>query len=168
MKSKSLYEIDQEYIILMDQLEEAEGILDETLERMLEISEQNITQKAEAYAMMITQWDGEAQAIREEEIRMAKRRRAKESSIERLKERLSSSMLLFGKEKIEGKLFTIGFRKSTRMERDEDGKDPLEFLDEKWIATMRKVDTAAIGAELKAGGSVDGFALVEHKNITIK
>jgi hypothetical protein len=168
MKKKTLYEIDQEYIILMDQLEEAEGILDETLERMLEISEQNIAEKAEAYAMMITQWEGEAQMIRDEELRLAKRRKAKENSIARLESRLSSSMKLFGKEKIEGKLFTIGFRRSTRMEQTDGDMDPLKFLADKWITTVRKVDTSAIGAELKAGGSVDGFALVEYKNLTIK
>jgi len=167
MNKKSLYEMDQEHIILMDQLEEAEGILDETLERALEIHEGEVELKAMAYCKMIKQWEGEAAISKAEEARLAKRRKVKENSILRLKDTLSNSMKLYGKEKIEGDLFTVGFRKSTKTEKTGEG-DPLEFLPKKFIKIASSVDTAAIGAALKAGETVKGFERVDHKNLSIR
>jgi len=163
---KSLYQIDQEYIALMEQLEEAEGILDETLAQELEISEADLETKAEKYCMIIKQYEANIDARKAEIARMGKLNKTESNIIDRLKENLSSSMLLHEKEKISGELFTIGFRKSTKLAQDEDVD--IEELDEKYLRRSVAIDKKIITDALKAGEELDGFSLSENKNLSIR
>jgi len=163
---KSLYEIDQEYLTLMEQLEEAEGILDETLAQELEISEADLETKAEKYCMIIKQYEANIDARKAEIARMGKLNKTESNIIDRLKENLSSSMLLHEKEKISGELFTIGFRKSTKLAQDEDVD--IEELDEKYLRRSVAIDKKIITDALKAGEELDGFSLSENKNLSIR
>lgn len=164
---KPLYQIDQEYILLMEQLEEAGGILDESLERKLEISETELATKAEKYCMIIKEIEARVATRKAEIDRMAKLSKTDQNIITRLKEALSNSMNLHEKTKLEGDLFVIGFRKSTKTEQTGEG-DPLEFLPKKFIKLTKSVNTKLIGEALSEGTKVKGFARVEHKNISIR
>jgi predicted transcriptional regulator len=163
---KSLYQIDQEYIILMEQMEEADGILDETLERMLDISEAELETKAEKYCMMIKQYEANVEARKSEIARMGKLNKTDQNIIDRLKENLSSSMRLHEKEKISGDLFTIGFRKSTKLAQAEDVD--ITKLDEKYLRKKVELDKSTITSALKAGEEIEGFSLEENKNLSIR
>lgn len=159
----NLYEINSNYSNWLAKAQEADGEL--TPEMLAELDQINIDAdtKHEAYAVIIKQFKGEADLLKAEEDRLIERRRQKERDIERLTERLTSSMQFFGKEKFETPKCKISFRTSKC----------IEITDESLIPDIYfKIEKKPLKSEIKAaigeGKEVAGAVLVEKKNIQIK
>ena len=85
---------------------------DMSLQEELEKVDDEIEIKAENYAKLIRNVEADIRAIRDEEIRLASRRVAKENFIKSLKSNLMWSMKETGKEKIKSELFSISVAKN--------------------------------------------------------
>lgn len=103
----------------------------------------------------------DAKAIREREISLAERRKAKENKAEQLMDYMN--MILAGK-KFECADFKASYRKSQAVEVTNAEKIPAPYL----IIQEPKVDKAGIKKALKAGEEVPGAKLVERNNLSIR
>lgn len=103
----------------------------------------------------------ETEALREREIALAERRRAKAYKAGQLKAYMD--MFLAGK-KFECTDFKASYRKSQAVEVTDAEKIPAPYL----IIQEPKVDKAGIKKALKAGEEVPGAKLVERNNLSIR
>lgn len=103
----------------------------------------------------------DAKAIREREISLAERRKAKENKAEQLTEYMN--VVLAGK-KFECADFKASYRKSQAVEVTDPDKVPASFL----IVQEPKVDKAGIKKALRSGEEVPGCKLVERNNLSIR
>jgi hypothetical protein len=94
--SKSLFNISDEYIRLMNQIEENEGVLDEQLEKELEINQQQLEEKIKSYHHIIKEKEAEQQLIEDEKKRLSNLSKTKDNLIEHLKSKVLDAVNLFG------------------------------------------------------------------------
>lgn len=117
-------------------------------------------EKIENVALWIKELDAEAKAIREEEKRLAERRRVNENKIASLKGYLS--MALSG-QKFSTPRVKISWRKSETVDISDPEKIPAS-----WYRAKYEIARDDIKAALKAGETVPGASLIENTNIQIK
>lgn len=153
----SIYEINEQIMQCID-FETGEIIDAEKLDA-LQIEKDK---KIENVACWIKNLIAEAQSIKAEEQSLAERRKAKENTVERLKQYLSNVLEATPFESARAK---ITFRKSTAVNITDESKLADAF---KKSETVVKIDKKAIGEALKLGEIVDGAELVENQNIQIK
>lgn len=153
----SIYEINEQIMQCID-FETGEIIDAEKLDA-LQIDKDK---KIENIACWIKNLIAEAQSIKAEEQSLAERRKAKENTVERLKQYLSNVLEATPFESARAK---ITFRKSTAVNITDESKLADAF---KKSETVVKIDKKAIGDALKLGEIVDGAELVENQNIQIK
>ena len=103
----NLYELTAVYQRLQDQIEAGEDY-----EGILAVIGDEIETKADGYARVIRNMESQAAAFKEEEKRIAEKRKRLETSIERLKQNLFDSMKAIGKEKFKTELFTFSIQKN--------------------------------------------------------
>ena len=168
MSKKSLYHIQADYIKLAEQIEEAEGVLDENTEKALAISEQELTTKACNYGFVILQMENRSAAIDAEIKRLQALKKPIDNTVKRLKESVQGAMEMFGVKKIEGDTIKISFRKSNRLVTPEN--PDLSAIDEKFKITKTVVDLdkKAITDAIKAGEEIEGFSIGQFNNLQIK
>lgn len=153
----SIYEINEQIMQCID-FETGEIIDAEKLDA-LQIEKDK---KIENVACWIKNLIAEAQSIKAEEQSLAERRKAKENTVERLKQYLSNVLEATPFESARAK---ITFRRSTAVNITDESKLADAF---KKSETVVKIDKKAIGEALKLGEIVDGAELVENQNIQIK
>ena len=103
----NLYELTAVYQRLQDQIEAGEDY-----EGILAVIGDEIETKADGYARVIRNMESQAAAFKEEEKRIAEKRKRLETSIERLKQNLFDSMKITGKEKFKTELFSFSIQKN--------------------------------------------------------
>jgi hypothetical protein len=113
----TLYNLTTSYQILMEQLYDSE-VSEEILIDTLDCLEGSIEDKAENYGKIIRQIESDISHIRDEEVRLAKRRKSLESRREFLKDSLFTAMKAVGLKQIKTPLFTVNIQKNG-------GKAPL-------------------------------------------
>ena len=160
---KPLYEINNEYFNWLEKAQEADGEIGQDLFIEFEHICNEFATKAEAYAVLIKQLNGEADILKAEEDRIAERRKKAEKTAETLKQRLAESMHFFGKDKFETSKCKVSFRTSKSVEITDETLIPDEYF-----KTERKVIKTDIKTAITEGKEVAGAVLVEKKNIQIK
>lgn len=165
-----LYEIANEYIELLDMIENGD-IPEEAIEDTLESMTFEIEAKVDNIACLLKNIDAEMVAIRAEEKRLAERRKAKEKAYDRLKDYLANTLLRLDIKKVETARNMISFRKSESVEI----ADENAFLE--WASTHRDeflkystptIDKTLVKQALKADEDIIGATLVTKQNIQIK
>lgn len=106
-----LYELKATYQELMEKLYDEE-LPEQTIIDTLDSIEEVIDDKANGYCMIIRQFDADINALKEEEARLAKRRKSLESRKDFLKGNLFGAMKTVGKSKITTTMFTINIQKN--------------------------------------------------------
>lgn len=104
-------------------------------------------------------------AIDSEVQRLLAMKKSHEKLAERLKEYVSTSMILHDIEKIDTGLFKVSFLNSESVEVTDESLISDEF---KKVKTVFQVDKLALKAALKAGKVVQGAEIVRRKNLQIK
>lgn len=165
-----LYEIANAYIDLCQAIENGE-IPDEAIADTLEAVGGELEEKADNICCVLKSIDAEVKAIKEEEQKLAERRKSKEKSYDRLKQYLSDTLISANRKKIETARNVISFRKSEQLNINEDA-----FL--KWaianrpdlvtISQVARLEKAMIKNELRSGSTIPGAYIVEKQNIQIK
>lgn len=110
MAGMTLYEATAALQITDEWLEEFGGELTPELEAAIEQAEGDFATKAERVALKAKALEAEAKAIKEEEERLAARRKARENGAKSLKTYLGRMLEVAGKDKVNGTLVTIAFQ----------------------------------------------------------
>ena len=157
-----LYELTHQYKQLQDMADDLDPL---TLQDTLEAIEESIEDKAENTAKLIRSWEAEAKAIKEEEKRLADRRKALENRISNTKAYLFEQMEIAGLDKVKRPTLTVSIANNP---------PSVEVIDPDLIPSLfmidqePKIDKKAILEALKNGSEIDGCALKQDKGLRIR
>jgi hypothetical protein len=161
----SIYNIEQNYNKLAEQLIDNDGELTSELSEQLAITEEQLQNKSVAYSFVIKEMDADVDIIDAEIKRLQGLKKQREKASEYLKERIKHAMDTFQIEEIKTPLVKINFRKSESVEVDDVNLLPSLY---KVVKVTEQADKAAIKAALKDGVDVAGCSIATHRNLQIK
>jgi hypothetical protein len=161
----TIYQIEQSYNQLAEELIENGGELTPSLEEQLAITEDQLQNKSVAYSFVIKQMDADVDIIDAEIKRLQNLKKQREKASEYLKERIKHAMDTFQIEEIKTPLVKINFRKSESVEVDDVNQLPSLY---KVVKVTEQADKAAIKAAIKDGVEVTGCRIETHRNLQIK
>ena len=161
----SLFQIEQEYKEIAEQLIELEGEPTPELEASLIINQQNLETKSTNYGIVIKQMDYEVGIIDSEIKRLNALKKQRTNAIERLENNIKNAMEIFGMSEIKTPLMKLSFRKSESVEVENIDLLDKEFVSEKITFTA---DKTKIKAAIKEGRTVQGATLQINNNLQIK
>ena len=165
----TLYELTGEMLELFNMAEEES---DEEIQRVisdtLEGVEGELDIKMESYAKVIKNLEVQAVAIKEEEKRLAGRRKTLEKNMDRMKAAMMSCMKTLGKTRAGGELFTVSIAKNG-------GKAPLIFqegltaydIPEEYRDWTPEFNKESIRAAIEAGEDL-GFARLGDRGESLR
>jgi hypothetical protein len=160
---KSLYNIEQEYLEIANQLEDGE--LSEELETALAINERELQGKAIAYAYVIKEAEDTISVIDAEIKRLQGLKKTEQNKVTRLKEIISNAMVLYGITEIKTETLKLNFRRSEGVVGSNEWlTDDLVTI----VPEQRKPNLVAIKAAIKEGIEIEGFEIEERYNLQIK
>ncbi len=161
----SIFNIEQNYNQLAEQLIDNDGELTPELSEQLAITEEQLQNKSVAYSFVIKEMDADVEIIDAEIKRLQALKKQREKASEYLKERIKHAMDTFSIEEIKTPLVKINFRKSESVEVDDVNALPAPY---KVVKVTEQADKAAIKAALKDGVEVAGCSIATHRNLQIK
>ena len=158
----TLYNIEQEYLTLISEIEALDGELTPEIEDQLNINKEQLESKSVAYLQVISTKEGVNSAIDIEIKRLQALKKRNNGLVDNLKSRLLTAVTLFGN-------FEIGFnkfgtRKSSAVNVEDINSLPTEY---KTIKVTEAADKKAIKDAIKAGKDVPGCSIVENLNLKI-
>lgn len=161
----NIFNIQNEYKLLVSELIENGGELTPELELSLQINKDQLQSKSENYAYIIKQIDAECDIIDNEIKRLQQTKKVRENTVERLKSTLTIAMNTFEVTEIKTPLIKINFRKSKSVIVYDVNSLPQMF---KTIKVTETPDKAKIKEVIKNGDTVVGAELVISQNLQIK
>lgn len=161
----TLYDITLQYREMLEKMLDTaseDGEVDEQVMHELAQAQDALEVKAENCAAMYLEIDSEVERIKKFEGKIKTRRERLQNRRDRLKEYIDRNLTAAQIERIEGEFVNISYRKSEKVEIDNEAEIPEEY----WRVTKEPVKTA-IKQALKAGISM-GAHLEQTKSIQIK
>jgi hypothetical protein len=154
-----LYELTEIYLNLKDM-----DIEEEDLNAALENINDEIETKADNIAKVLRDFDGDIEALKSEEERLAKKRKAIENRQKQLKEYLQNAMLVLNKRKFKTDLFSFNIQKNA---------PSLKILDESKIPEdyykiEKKLNKNDLKEAVKNGLFEDAAELVSSESLRIR
>lgn len=162
---KSIYNIQNDHLILMQQIEDLEGLITPEIGEQLAINEKELQEKAVSYGYVIRQYDFEIDQISAEIARLSAISASKAKIKEELKSRISEAMLKFNIIKIDQSNLKLSFRKSDRLIIDDGAHIPTGYITTKEVET---VDKAGLKKAIKEGAEFTGMWIDEVQHLQIK
>lgn len=157
-----LYELTQNYVQLLEVAEEIES---DALVDTLEALQDAIEDKAENIAKLIKNLEADAKIIKEEEQRLAERRRAIEAKVDKLKMYLQEQLETAGIEKVKRPTITVAIQVNPpSVDVIDETAIPSDFL----IPQAPKLDKRSILERLKKGEAIPGVTLKQTKGVRIR
>lgn len=157
----TLYDIKNEYLELVNEIEELEGELTPELEYKLKINQSELSNKTIAYHSVILSKEAFNTTIDNEIKRLQGLKKQNNNVIDRLKNSLVSAIELYGDITIGTKTFTL--RKSERVEVEDVNQLPKEFK-----KVTEQANKVALKKALKLGQKIKNVYLREVFNLKIK
>lgn len=160
---KSLYNIQNEYLSIIQEIEESGGEVTDDQENALAINESDLRLKSESYVGIIAKLESEILMAKEMEKRAKEFAMRKQRVIDKLKDRLLDAVNLFGDQLVG--ITEIKTRKSSVVT-----VVAPEKLDEKYTTKKLTItpDKKAIKDAIKAGEKVEGAIIQERKKLVIR
>lgn len=190
---KSLYNIQQTYLKLIQDLEEQDGILEEGQEKLLEVTKENFNEVAENLLMSVKTLEAQVAFANKEIERINKYKTVQQNIIDKFEKILLDNIQLFGEKdskkdiwRLEVGSFKLSTRQSKQVQIDE------ELLDNEWKTVVikdrlsledltrisdaigRNLDTKTdilktpIKEAIEKGTIIEGATLVTNFGLTIK
>jgi hypothetical protein len=160
---KSLYNIEEEYLKIANQLEDGE--LSPELETALAINQSELQGKAVAYAYVIKDSEDTVSVIDAEIKRLQGLKKTEQNKVTRLKETISNAMDLYEITEIKTETLKLNFRRSEGVVGSNDYlTDDLVTI----IPEQRKPNLVAIKAAIKEGIEIEGYSIEERYSLQIK
>jgi hypothetical protein len=160
----NIYQIQQDYLSITNELIENGGELSTEIETALAINKSELQQKAVAYIYVTKSLEADVSTIDDEIKRLQALKASRVKTIDKLKETVKQAMELYEIEEIKTATLKINFRKSESVEVDENiiSDDYCKFK------TVRTPDKAMIKDAIKSGAEIYGASLKINRNIQIK
>ena len=158
---KSLFQISQEYQNIISLLEEDE--LTPELEKGLQITQTQLSEKCSNYVKAIAQLESDAQLAKEYEAKARLYRKRKEKAVSRLKHALLQAVDAFGTQKFG--ITEVKLRKSQSVEIIDIDSLPDRFVK---VKVSKVPDKGQIAKHIKEGNNIEGARLIENQNLQIK
>ena len=158
----TLYNIKEDYLQIVNELELSEGELTPEIETKLNINQAELQSKTIAYHSVILTKDAFNTQIDTEIKRLQLLKKRNNSVIERLKLSLLNAVELFGDFEVGLNKFSI--RKSTQVKCEDVNLLPKEY---KTIKIVETADKKAIKDALKLGKELNNCYLAEVNNLKI-
>lgn len=160
----TMYELTEDYIKILNACECGE-IPAEAVDDMIEAAEGEIELKAEKCAVICAELRGECAKLKQEETRLAERRKSIESSIDTINRSVFKAMKTTGKLKFKTDLYSFSICKNpVALVVDKPEDIPQEYL----IPQPPKADTTAIKNALKQGAKLDFAHLEQSEGLRVK
>ncbi|UJP64038.1 siphovirus Gp157 family protein [Mongoliitalea daihaiensis] len=163
MGNLTLFQIQQEYLELMQLIEEKEGVLDEIDMAALMINEEELVEKSVNYIGVIRFCESEIKRAKEAKEQIDTFIKRKQAVIDRLSQNLLTTVKLVGP--YEAGFHKIATRKSEEVIIEKPELIAEEFLNKKEVIT---VDKTKIKKAIKDGKEVKGAFINEKQNLAIK
>lgn len=167
-----LYEITDQYATVLDMLESGDPEVQGAAQDTLEAIQGEFDDKVDSIACLIKELKAEAEAIKAEKDRLAKREKTKKSEIEWLTGYILAQMEAVGKDKLETARNVVSVRKSAPAVKIPDEEKFLlwaVFDHEQFVRQKGpEIDRAAVKEALKRGVEVPGAYLEQGRSVTIK
>ena len=158
----TLYTIENDFIQLMQQVEEMDGEITPEMDEQLAITEAQRDGKSIAYLSIITKVDSETTLIDNEIKRLQALKKRNNNIVTKLQSRLLDAVNLFGSYSVN--LTKFGTRKSTSVNVEDINALPKEYKTIKVVESAVKI---AIRKSLKSGETINGCSLSENVNLKI-
>jgi hypothetical protein len=166
--NKSLYHISTEAKELVSALEENEGELNPDIESALRINQNELQEKSINYAYAIKTVSNDVDAISEEIKRLQALKKAKDNTIQRLKDTVVNAMQIYGLEKVETPTLKLSIRRSEAVIID----DSFTKVNPEGYYMTEKItytpDKTMIKEAIKRGQNIEGARIIENYNLQIK
>jgi hypothetical protein len=161
----ALYQIEQEYLNIVQSIIDAGGEITEEQETALSISKEQLQNKGVCYGFIVKELEGNIDLIDLEIKRLQALKKPLVNSIDRLKNNLSQAMQMFEVTELKTPLLKINFRKSESVEVTD-----IDLLDVDFVKTTitKAADKIAIKDAIKAEIPVRGAVLITNYNLQIK
>lgn len=164
----TLYELTDQYLDLMNALEEGTATDEEWAELcgQYQLTADEIDKKCDVIAKIMRNLKAEAEAVKAEKMRLASRQTALENSAEKLKRLVENFMLAADVSKVKTTIGNYTLQKfPPNLTVTDVSKIPERFL----IPQPPKVDAKAMIAEWKTTGEIfDGAEISQRKGIVFK
>lgn len=159
----TLYEIKNEYLEIVNEIELLEGELTPELEYKLKINQSDLNNKAIAYHSVILNKEAFNTTVDNEIKRLQGLKKQNNNVIDKLKNSLVSAIELYGDFTIGTNTFTL--RKSERVEVEDVNLLPKEF---KTVKVTEQADKVEIKKALKLGQQIKNCYIRTVYNLKIK
>ena len=160
----NIYQIEQDYLSLSEQIIEAGGELTPELETALEINKEQLQNKGISYGYVIKSLENDVSAIDDEIKRLNALKSSRNKAVDLLKNTIKNAMQLYGIEELKTATLKINFRKSESVEVDTDVVLDMYCN----FKTVKIPDKAKIKEVIKSGDAVFGASLNINWNLQIK
>ena len=157
-----LYELSTGYKNIEYLLENGED--NEELAAVLNSLDEEIEDKAENIAKILKNNEADIKAFKEEEKRLAERRKALENSNKRLKEYLEENMKMTGKTKFKSGTFSFNIAKNPPSVEITN----VDIISSDYKVLTEVLDKKAILQDLKDGKDVQGAILKQGESLRIR
>jgi len=163
--NKSIYQIQNEYQLLIEQIIEADGELTHEQEFALQINKEELQSKGVNYGYVIKGLEDTNQAIDNEIKRLNALKKRNSNLIDKLRYNISKAMQMYEIREIKTDTLKLSFRASESVEVSD-----ISLLDRKFVKTKTEesADKVAIKEAIKSGESVTGAVLITKDNLQIK
>ena len=161
----NIYQIQNEYLLLINQIIENGGEVTPQQELNLQITRDQLQDKGTNYAFVIKKLDAECDIIDAEIKRLSELKKVRQNACERLKSNISHAMHTFEVDKIESPLIKLSFRKSQSVNVADVNSLPSEY---KTIKVTESADKMKIKQALLNGEVIEGCEIINSQNLQIK
>jgi hypothetical protein len=152
--TKNIFQIKEDYILILDQIFTNEGEITPELEDRMKINEQELKEKSLNYAAYIRKLESDNKTIKSESKRLKELADSNDSKIKRLKQNILDAMFLYKVGKIESPLIKISYRLSQSVNITDESKLSDNFFTTKITKTPSKT---AIKDAIDSGTEVKGI-----------
>ncbi|MED4399840.1 siphovirus Gp157 family protein [Metabacillus fastidiosus] len=156
-----LYELAANYNAVLEMMESDESI---ALTDTLEAIEDQIEDKAENIAKLIKNMDAEAKAIKDEESRLADRRKSIENRVTGLKTYLQGQLEVAGLDKVKRPTLTVSIQNNPPSVKVIDEKLLIPYM----VQQEPKLDKKTLLSDLKEGKQVAGAEIQQTRGLRIR
>lgn len=160
---RSLLQIAQDSAALEELLQETGGEVDSTIDSFMEEITTGLATKADSYNSMIDYLKGSSEGFRKKSEAYRAAAKSAESIIEKMRERILTTMQIMNVEELEGKSIRFKLQNSPPSLVIEDEY----FIPQEFQIVTVSPDTAKIKAALKDGINVPGAELKTSKHVRV-
>lgn len=156
-----LYELTSSFHQIQKMIESGEEDLTDTLESI----DLAIEDKLENIGKVIRNLEAETQAFKDEEKRLANKRKSIENNIKNLKLYVEHQLINTGKKQVKAGLFTFAIQKNPpSVQINDENVIPKKYF----VQSEPRIDKSALRKQLANGDLIPGVQLIQKEGLRIK